>query len=212
VPSAGSRSVANGGGGVTSAAEQSRPARIGGWLFRYRSFLPVPIVLIGLLVPGYQSVATWWGGAWFIVIGEGLRLAGVAAAGTVTRRRSRNVTELVTWGVFGMTRNPLYVGNFFIWVGFAIMSGVTWFPIVAALLFAIEYSFIVAYEEGVLESTFGQDYLAYKTQVARWYPRFRARPASGEHHWRDAWWSERSTFMQYAALVALLIVKARFRF
>ncbi|HZS58769.1 MAG TPA: isoprenylcysteine carboxylmethyltransferase family protein [Gemmatimonadaceae bacterium] len=197
---------------MTSAAEQSRPARIGAWLFRYRSFLPVPIVIIGLLVPGYQYQGTWLGGAWFIICGEGLRLAGVAAAGTVTRRRSRNVKELVTWGVFSLTRNPLYVGNFLIWIGFAVMSGIEWFPFVAAILFAIEYTFIVAYEEGVLESTFGAEYLAYKTKVARWWPRFGARYATGEQHWREAWWSERSTFMQYAALVALLVVKAHYKF
>jgi protein-S-isoprenylcysteine O-methyltransferase Ste14 len=193
---------------MISAAEQTRAARIGAWLFRYRSFLPVPIVAIGLLVPGRQWWFTWVVGAWFIIWGEGSRLTGVAAAGTVTRRRSRNVRELVNWGVFGMTRNPLYVGNFLIWVGFAIMSGVTWFPLVAAILFAVEYTYIVAYEEGVLESTFGEEYLAYKAKTARWWPHIGARFVPGEHHWGEAWKSERSTFLQYAALTALLIVKA----
>jgi protein-S-isoprenylcysteine O-methyltransferase Ste14 len=197
---------------VISAAEQSRAARIGAWLFRYRSFLPVPIVIIGLAVPGRQWWLTWAVGAWFIIWGEGFRITGVAAAGTVTRRRSRNVKELVTWGVFGMTRNPLYVGNLLIWIGFAVMSGVTWFPIVAILVFAIEYHFIVAYEEGVLESTFGAEYLAYKTKTARWWPHTGARFVAGEHHWAEAWKSERSTFLQYAALIGLLIVKAYYRF
>jgi protein-S-isoprenylcysteine O-methyltransferase Ste14 len=194
---------------VISAAEQTRAARIGAWFFRYRSFLPVPIVIIGLLVPGHQWLATWVIGAACILVGEAFRLAGVAAAGTVTRRRSRNVRELVTWGVFALTRNPLYVGNFFIWIGFAVMSGVTWFPIVAAILFAVEYHYIVSYEEGVLESTFGAEYLAYKAKVARWWPHVGAHSVPGEHRWGEAWISERSTFMQYAALIALLIVKAK---
>jgi protein-S-isoprenylcysteine O-methyltransferase Ste14 len=197
---------------MISAAEQTRTARIGAWLFRYRSFLPVPIVIIGLLVPGRQWLGTWGIGAWFIVVGEAWRLAGVAAAGTVTRRRSRNVRELVTWGVFSMTRNPLYVGNACIWLGFATMSGVPWFPAVAIVLFVLEYTFIVAYEEGVLESTFGDEYLAYKAKTSRWWPLWRVRYTPGELHWGEAWKSERSTFMQYAALVALLIVKARWRF
>jgi protein-S-isoprenylcysteine O-methyltransferase Ste14 len=197
---------------MISAAEQTRAARIGAWLFRYRSFLPVPIVIIGLLVPGRQWALTWAVGAWFIVWGEGFRLMGVAAAGTVTRRRSRNVKELVTRGVFGMTRNPLYVGNLLIWIGFAIMSGVAWFPLVAAVLFAVEYTFIVAYEEGVLESTFGEEYLGYKAKVARWWPHVGARFIPGEHHWGEAWKSERSTFLQYAALIALLVVKKYYWF
>ncbi len=194
---------------MISAAEQTRSARIGAWLFRYRSFLPVPIVVIGLAVRGHQWYATWIIGAWFIIWGEAFRLTGVAAAGTVTRRRSRNVRELVTWGIFAMTRNPLYVGNLLIWIGFAVMSGVTWFPFLAVALFAIEYHFIVAYEEGVLESTFGQEYLAYRARTARWWPHVGARFAAGEHHWAEAWKSERSTFMQYAAIIALLVAKAR---
>ena len=197
---------------MISSAEQTRAARIGARLFRYRSYLPVPIVVIGLLFPGSQYGATWSIGAWFIIIGEALRLAGVAAAGTVTRRRSRNVKELVTWGVFAMTRNPLYVGNFLVWIGFATMSGIQWFPIVAAILFGIEYTYIVAYEEGVLESTFGEEYLAYKAKVARWWPHIGARFAAGEHNWGEAGWSERSTFMPYAALVVLLMLKERYGF
>jgi protein-S-isoprenylcysteine O-methyltransferase Ste14 len=197
---------------LISAAEQTRAARVGAWLFRYRSFLPVPVVIIGLLVPGDQGLFTWIVGGLLIALGEAFRLAGVAAAGTVTRRRSRNVRELVNWGVFALSRNPLYVGNFFIWIGFAEMSGVQWFPVVAAALFVAEYHFIVAYEEGVLESTFGEEYLAYKAKVPRWLPRVGARATRGELHWAEAWKSERSTFMQYAALVVLLIVKARWRF
>ena len=106
-----------------------------------------------------------------VVAGESIRLAGVAAAGTVTRRRSRDVQRLVTYGVFGWVRNPLYVGNFLIWMGFAIISGVYWFLPLAIVIFAIEYSLIVRYEEGVLESIFGAEYLAYKQTTPRWIPR-----------------------------------------
>ena len=96
------------------------------------------------------------------MLGEWIRLAGVAAAGTVTRRRSRDVQRLVTYGIFRWVRNPLYVGNFLIWMGFVVISGVLWFVPVAIVVFAIEYTFIVAYEEGVLESIFGREYLEYK--------------------------------------------------
>ena len=193
-----------------SQAEQTRAARIGGVLFRSRSFLPVPLVLIALLVPGHQTPTGWIAGAILIAIGEAIRLAGVATAGTVTRRRSRNVKALVTHGPFAWSRNPLYNGNFLIWLGFAIGSGIWWFPLVAAVLFAVEYHFIVAYEEGVLESIFGDQYLAYKRQTPRWIPRPPRETAAGETHWGEAWRSEVSTFMQYAALAAALALKARF--
>ena len=193
-----------------SRAEQSAAARIGAFLFRYRGFLPVPFLLIPLLVPGRQSLRGWGVAALFILVGEAIRVAGVSAAGTVTRRRSRDVQRLVTYGIFGWVRNPLYVGNFLIWIGFVIGSGVLWFIPVAMILFAIEYSLIVRYEEGVLESIFGQEFLAYKQRTPRWIPRPPATRETWPHDLREALRSEVSTFAQYVALAVAFWLKARF--
>src|SRR5215471_15595768 len=192
-----------------SAAEQRPSARLGAVLFRNRSWLPVPFVLVALLAPGRPTAANWFAGAVLIVLGEWIRLAGVAAAGTVTRRRSRDVQRLVTYGIFGWTRNPLYVGNFFIWMGFVVISGVMWFLPVAILLFAVEYTLIVSYEEGVLESIFGAEYLRFKETTPRWFPRPPKRRETGPHDWGEAWRSEISTFLQYGALVVAFLVKQR---
>jgi protein-S-isoprenylcysteine O-methyltransferase Ste14 len=191
-----------------SAAEQTRSARIGALLFRNRGWLPVLFIGLPLLVPGRMSAAAWIVGAIVVVAGEWVRLAGVAAAGTVTRRRSRTVQRLVTYGIFAWVRNPLYVGNFLIWMGFTIISGVYWFLPLAIVIFAIEYSLIVRYEEGVLESIFGAEYLAYKQSTPRWIPRPPAVGAAGPHDWPEAWRSEVSTFLQYAVLAALFGIKA----
>ena len=154
-----------------SATERSTSARVGAVLFRNRGWLPVPFLAIPLLVPGNQSARSWIVGLLLVALGEWVRLAGVAAAGTVTRRRSREVQRLVTYGIFGWVRNPLYVGNFLAWLGFTVVSGVYWFLPVAAILFAVEYTLIVRYEEGVLETIFGQEYLDYKARTPRWFPR-----------------------------------------
>jgi protein-S-isoprenylcysteine O-methyltransferase Ste14 len=193
-----------------SQAEQTRAARIGAVLFRYRGFLPVPFLLVPLLVPSEQTTRGWMVAGVFIVVGELIRLAGVAAAGTVTRRRSRNVQRLVTYGAFAWMRNPLYVGNFLIWIGFVIGSGVLWFVPIAVVLFAIEYTLIVRYEEGVLESTFGEQYIAYKRTTPRWIPRPPASAERGEHDWGEAVRSEVSTFLQYLALGVAFYLKQRF--
>jgi protein-S-isoprenylcysteine O-methyltransferase Ste14 len=192
---------------TASAAEQRPSARWGAVLFRNRSWLPVPFVLVALLAPAHPTAANWIAGALLIVFGEWIRLAGVAAAGTVTRRRSRDVQRLVTYGVFGWMRNPLYVGNFFIWMGFVVISGVMWFLPVAIVLFAVEYTLIVAYEEGVLESIFGAEYLRFKETTPRWIPRPPRHREAGPHDWGEAWKSEISTFMQYAALAAAFVIK-----
>ena len=189
------------------ASEQRPSARIGAVLFRNRSWLPVPFLLVALLAPGTATIANWVIGGLLVVLGEWVRMAGVAAAGTATRRRSRNVQRLVTYGIFGWVRNPLYVGNFFIWMGFVVISGVLWFLPVAIVIFAVEYMLIVAYEEGVLESIFGQEYLDYKRTTPRWIPRPPKHPTSGPVDWNEAWRSETSTFLQYVALLVLFVIK-----
>ena len=186
-----------------SASEQTPAARLGARLFRNRSWLPVPFLLVPLLASGTPSRDTWIIGGVLVLLGELVRVA------TVTRRRSREVQRLVTYGAFAWCRNPLYVGNFLAWMGFTVISGVLWFLPVAAVLFAVEYSLIVRYEEGVLESIFGEEYLAYKDRTPRWIGRPPAERTSGEHNWGEALWSERSTVLQYVALTALFWFKGR---
>lgn len=193
-----------------SEAERSTSARIGAVLFRHRGWLPVPFLLVPLLARGVMEPMNWVVGFALIVLGEAFRLSGVAAAGTVTRRRSRTVQRLVTYGIFAWMRNPLYVGNFLIWMGFTVISGVLWFIPVAVLLFAIEYTLIVRYEEGVLESIFGQEYLRYKARTPRWMPRPPGTDDDGEHHWGEAWRSEISTFLQYAVITAAFVAKQKY--
>ena len=195
---------------AVSESERSTAARIGQVLFKNRGWLPIPFLAVPLLVRGHQTKETWIAGLLLVLIGEAIRTAGVAAAGTVTRRRSRDVQRLVTYGAFAWCRNPLYVGNLFAWIGFTVISGVFWFVPVALIVFAIEYTLIVRYEEGVLESIFGQEYLDYKACTPRWFPRPPAVREQGQHDWAEAMWSERSTLMQYAVLVGLFSAKAKY--
>ncbi|HVD59955.1 MAG TPA: isoprenylcysteine carboxylmethyltransferase family protein [Gemmatimonadaceae bacterium] len=193
-----------------SESELTPAAQIGAVLFRNRGWLPVVFLAVPLLLPGTTSWRRWIMGALLIIAGEAFRLAGVAAAGTTTRRRSRNVSELVTHGAFAWSRNPLYNGNFLIWMGFVVISGVMWFLPFAMLLYALEYSLIVRYEEGVLESIFGREYLEYKQCTPRWVPSKPKLESSGELRWREAFKSEISTFGAYLVLIIAFIVKAQF--
>lgn len=195
---------------VVSEAELTLAAQMGAVLFRNRGWLPLLFLGLPLVLRGTTSPNRWIIGGLLIVAGEAFRLAGVAAAGTTTRRRSRNVQNLVTHGAFALSRNPLYNGNFLVWMGFVVISGVLWFLPIAMLLFAAEYSLIVRYEEGVLESTFGREYLEYKSSTPRWIPTRPAQPGSGDLNWGEAWRSEISTFLQYLVLVIAFVLKERF--
>ena len=186
------------------AAEYALSARLGAWLFRNRGFLPVPFIVVPFIWHGTMAAASWAFGALFVAFGESVRLWGVAAAGPETRRRSRKVTRLVVYGPFAWMRNPLYFGNFFIWTGFSVIAGLQWFLPIAVVVFALEYTPIVRFEEAVLESTFGDEYLRYKARTSRWFPVAPAQEPAGPLCWRTAWRSERSTLIQFIVLGGVL--------
>jgi protein-S-isoprenylcysteine O-methyltransferase Ste14 len=193
------------------AAELAPLARVGGWLFRRRGFLPLPFIVVPFIWHGVMAPSTTAFGALFVAFGESLRLWGVAAAGSETRRRSRMVTSLVTHGPFAWMRNPLYFGNFFVWTGFSVIAGIQWLLPVAVAMFALEYTPIVRYEEAVLESTFGDEFRRYKARTPRWLPVAPAFERGGPLCWRTAWRSERSTLLQFVALAAVLGVSQAVR-
>jgi protein-S-isoprenylcysteine O-methyltransferase Ste14 len=185
-------------------------ARIGFLLFRNRSFLPIPFLLVPLFLGGGFVWWQWAAGLALVVIGAWWRLAGVSCAGAGTRRRDQSQNPvLVTWGPFAWSRNPLYNGNFFLWMGFTVLAGPLWFVPVAAVVFAIEYSLIVRYEEAGLRQVFGEEYRAYVARTPRWVPRLpqEASHRHGPRDWAEAVRSERSTFIQYAALLVVFGLK-----
>ena len=112
--------------------------RLGGWLFRKRTALPVPIALALLVIPPRESdVATAWllvAGLPLVILGELIRLWGVHHIGAVSRTRSERLGPLIDSGPFAHVRNPLYIGNVLLWLGFAVSAHLPWLvPVVFAL-------------------------------------------------------------------------------
>jgi hypothetical protein len=108
-------------------------------------------------------------------------------------------------------RNPLYVGNLALWVGFTLSAGQTYLvPMVLGAL-AVAYHAIVRWEEGLLEQRIGDAYRAYACEVPRWLPQVRpARGVSGEttrFSWAETIFSERGTLLAIAAGYGLLLLK-----
>jgi protein-S-isoprenylcysteine O-methyltransferase Ste14 len=198
--------------------ETDTTTRIGGWLFRHRTWLPLPVAIviltlrIGQAPPSPFLVGV---GVGVTMVGELIRLWGVHHIGAISRTRSDRLGPLVASGPFALIRNPLYVGNIALWVGFALAARLVWLAPVIVVLLGLEYHAIVRWEETLLESRLGQAYRDYAARVPRWLPsphrgdRGLRRKMEG-FSLRATLFSERGTFVAMALGYLLLWLKARF--
>jgi protein-S-isoprenylcysteine O-methyltransferase Ste14 len=193
-------------------------SRLGGWLFRQRTWLPLPLVAALLLIPPPQDTSPSLAvvGAAVVGVGELIRLWAVLHIGAISRTRSDRLGPLVATGPFAYVRNPLYVGNILLWVGFSFAARLVWVAPIVALLLALEYHAIVRWEEQLLASRIGEPYARYLRDVPRWMPHpgatspTSAPGAPAAFSWRQTFFSERGTLIAIAAGFLLLWIKARF--
>ncbi len=143
--------------------------------------VPPPLVFLAALLIGL-----WWDSPWFIgqptgvgplVVGGVITIAGIwlVLAGSVGHRRAgTNVepwhptTALVTTGVYGYSRNPIYLGMAVAQAGIAVCGASlgALVMVIPALVFIQIY--VIAREERYLEGKFGDTYTDYKNRVRRW--------------------------------------------
>src|SRR5438270_3254165 len=163
--------------------------RLGGWLFRHRTALPLPVALAILTLRSGQappSPGLTLAGIAITAGGELLRLWGVHHIGAISRTRSDRLGPLVASGPFARMRNPLYVGNIALWVGFALTARLVWLAAVILVLLGLEYHAIVRWEERLLESRLAAAYHEYAARVPRWLPRRSGRAVNGQRGRRGA--------------------------
>lgn len=187
-------------------------APTGAWLFRYRSFLPVPLALVLVMVRRGEVEAPWLVllGPALVVVGEGLRLWAVRHIGTISRTRTTRYGPLITTGPYAMMRNPLYVGNWFLWTGFVVWSRLLWMLPIAWVVFGLQYRAIARWEAAFIRSIYTSAYDDYARDVRAWIPRWPPRAAAPRgplHPWREVLFSERGTLVAVGAMAALLMLE-----
>lgn len=108
----------------------------------------------------------------------GLVIRSVAIAttpkGTSGRNtRSGQVAEsLNTTGIYSVVRHPLYLGNYFMWIGIVVFTYNIWFVLLVSLAFWLYYERIMFAEERFLEREFGKTYLEWSGKVPAFFPDF----------------------------------------
>ena len=118
-------------------------------------------------LPGRTAIALI-----FALTGIGLGVAGALrfrrAGTTINPMRPGGATSLVDSGIYRFTRNPIYLGDLLVLVGWA-----AWLSNVLALLLATVFvlyinRFQIEPEERALAMLFGPSFAHYRSKVRRW--------------------------------------------
>ena len=145
----------------------------GNFLFKYRSYTPIPLALY-ILYNSHLEIQNVLIGFILIAIGESLRMWSVSYAGGITRTTNVGAPSLCTSGPYGYTRNPLYIGNMIIYSGVVFVAGslnIFSMLIVTWAFFIIQYYLIINLEQNTLIDIFGKEYKNYMNNVPIFFPR-----------------------------------------
>src|SRR5687767_15833965 len=132
--------------------------------FALDRLLPLP-----LTHPELTSIG-WTAGGALIALGVAIMAAGIRNFSRADTPVPSNqaVRALVTTGIHGWSRNPIYVGMLLLYAGIGIAARSPWVLILALPLIIILRYGVIAREETYLESRFGDAYRDYKARVRRW--------------------------------------------
>jgi protein-S-isoprenylcysteine O-methyltransferase Ste14 len=156
-------------------------------LFRYRSYLPVVIILPALYlyvtnehsvvhVPEAHRLAYELCCLAVAVLGELVRAKAVGHSADNTSGRNTAEGQLAdsinTTGLYSVLRHPLYLGNYLMWLGLAALTQHLWFVLVFTAAYWLYYERIMYAEEEFLIGKFGDAYLAWSKRTPAFVPKF----------------------------------------
>ncbi|MEZ4857692.1 MAG: isoprenylcysteine carboxylmethyltransferase family protein [Flavobacteriaceae bacterium] len=162
----------------------------GDFLFRYRSFLPLIILVVGLAVFAYFKLnpeeyheflyTEYYKYLCLAVslLGFFIRVITIGYAADNTSGRNTHegqiADEINTTGIYSTVRHPLYLGNFFMWLGIAMLTASFWF-LVAFVFFYYSYYYlrICFAEEAFLRTKFENAYVEYSKTTPPFFPSFK---------------------------------------
>ena len=127
--------------------------------------LPFPVTRMGQA----HGVSAFCAGS-LIIIGFAVFAAGIRGFyNAATPVQGTKPTEaLVTTGIHGWSRNPIYLGMFLVYLGIGLAVRSPWILIFTLPLAVTMRYGVITREEAYLERRFGDAYRGYKSQVRRW--------------------------------------------
>jgi protein-S-isoprenylcysteine O-methyltransferase Ste14 len=130
-------------------------AAIADWFLAGRLRVSPPMPVVGSLL-GLAGLSIMLRGWWLF------KQAHVAICPTAKTAR------LITHGIYGWTRNPMYLGLVLMVLAFAVGFGTLPFYAAAGAFFVVIDRAFCRFEEAKLAAGFGEEYARYARQVRRW--------------------------------------------
>jgi protein-S-isoprenylcysteine O-methyltransferase Ste14 len=204
---------------VVTEEQPSLLERWGTFLFKYRDAVFPAVILTIIIVtrprfPSGSRTADLWLNLLGILIafsGQALRIAVIGYRYIVRGGKNRRVhaEDLVTDGIFALSRNPLYVGNILVLFGLFIIWNAPLLYLIGVPFVLSGYKGIVAAEEAFLREKFGADYDEYCRTTNRWIPDLRrARVALDgiPFNWRRVLLREYGSWTAWIGTAGVLII------
>lgn len=133
------------------------------------------VVSVGIMLVAKPTFLSFLAGLPIALVGISLR---TWSSGYIRKNK-----ELAIAGPFAFTRNPLYLGNLMIGLGFTVMVNRLWLVGFFLLFFGIVYRALILEEETALKAKFGESYLDYLIKVPRFFPKRSGSLVQGEFKW-----------------------------
>lgn len=153
--------------------------KTGDFLFKHRTFTPLPLILLVFVIfkpvnLGENNLLINIAGLLTSILGELIRIAAVGYSfpGTSGREMYLRADNLNTTGIYSIIRNPLYIGNFFMFVGLMVVFANVYALLVVAVFLIAQYYFIILSEEHFLRNKYGTEYENYFDRIRRIVPTF----------------------------------------
>ncbi|MFM2394138.1 MAG: hypothetical protein RLZZ546_2120 [Bacteroidota bacterium] len=159
--------------------------RQGDYLFKYRGVLPIIILIPALILTYLNNDIEEKYYHYFLFISLIGLLLRCITIGTVAENTSgRNTLEgqiadtVNTTGIYSIVRHPLYLGNFFMWMGLALCTQNIYFIFIFILAFWLYYERIMYAEEEFLREKFGIKYIEWASKTPAFVPNISTWKAS----------------------------------
>jgi protein-S-isoprenylcysteine O-methyltransferase Ste14 len=163
----------------------------GNWLFRHRSYLPLLLVVLivpAMLFGGFHLqkplAELLWKAGCMAVSFVGLVIRAITIGHVPARTSGRNTggqiaEELNTSGIYSTLRHPLYLGNFFLYLGAVLFAQNVWAAIIYILVFWLYYERIMYAEESFLKGKFGDAFAEWSERTPAFFPSLKHRRPAG---------------------------------